>query len=108
MTQKSNHFFHLHPNSIRWSLAIFYWRSAYDSTLVTIPKNDAVPFLADWNNDRKKDLLVRWADYTLQQSSDLAATNWPASSDTIADDGTNRFIIAKPPSGSRFYRLTKP
>ena len=36
--------------------------SAYDSILVTAPSGDAVPFIVDWNNDGKKDLLVGCAD----------------------------------------------
>jgi len=36
--------------------------SPYDSTLVTIPTTDAVPFLMDWDNDRRKDILVGGAD----------------------------------------------
>jgi len=36
--------------------------SPYDSTLVTIPTTDAVPFVMDWDNDRRKDLLVGGAD----------------------------------------------
>lgn len=36
--------------------------SPYDTTLVTLPTTEAVPFLVDWDNNHKKDLLVGGVD----------------------------------------------
>lgn len=49
----------------------------------------------------------RWADYALQQNSDLNTTNWE-NAPAPTDDGTNRFIVVDVPAGSQFYRLNKP
>ncbi len=58
-------------------------------------------------------IVVSWPSastgFTLQQQNgQLAASNWSSSAQTVADDGTNRFIIVNPPTGNRFYRLFKP
>lgn len=56
--------------------------------------------------------LVSWPSpstgFTLQQNADLNTTNWVAAPQTVADNGTNKFIIVNPPAGNRFYRLFKP
>jgi hypothetical protein len=44
----------------------------------------------------------------LQQKSDSNASAWTSPPESIADNGTNKFIIANPPVGTRFYRLFKP
>jgi len=46
--------------------------------------------------------------FTLQQNTNLNTTNWVTSSESVTDDGTNKFIVVNPPSGRRFYRLSKP
>ena len=43
--------------------------------------------------------------WNLQQNSDLASTSWVAPSKTIANDGTNDFIIVDTRSGNLFFRL---
>jgi len=43
--------------------------------------------------------------FVLQENADLSTANWVYSTATVSDDGTIRFIIISPPSGSRFYRL---
>ena len=48
------------------------------------------------------------AGFILQQNSGLNPANWGAVTETVADDGTNRFIIVTPLAGNRFYRLLKP
>jgi hypothetical protein len=57
-------------------------------------------------------LAVSWpapaADFTLQENTNIASTNWSALSTTPADDGTNKTIIIDPPAGNRFYRLFHP
>ncbi len=45
--------------------------------------------------------------WSLQQNSNLSATNWFAPFETVNDDGTNKFIIVNPPTGNRYYRLSK-
>ncbi len=56
--------------------------------------------------------LVLWPSpstgFTLQQTVELNGTNWVAAPQTVAEDGTNKFIIVNPPAGNRFYRLFKP
>ena len=44
----------------------------------------------------------------LQQNANLSVTNWIAASETVNDNGTNKFIIVNPLMGNRFYRLVKP
>ncbi len=57
-------------------------------------------------------VVVYWTspstDYSLQQNSDLTSTGWTTPAESVADNGTNRFILVTPPTGRRFYRLTKP
>jgi hypothetical protein len=59
-----------------------------------------------------KTAMVYWpspsASYILEVNTDLTTTNWVASSDTVTDNGTIRFIIVNPPSGHRYYRLQHP
>ncbi len=56
--------------------------------------------------------VVSWPSpstgWSLQQNSDLNTTSWSAPSETINDNGTEKFIIVNPPTGNRFYRLVKP
>ena len=56
--------------------------------------------------------LVSWPSpstgFALQQNTNVNTTNWVAPSETITDNGTNKFIIVNPPAGNRFYRLRRP
>jgi hypothetical protein len=56
--------------------------------------------------------VVSWpspaAGWDLQQTTNLVTTNWIPPLESVADDGTNRFIIVSPPAGNRFYRLHNP
>jgi hypothetical protein len=56
--------------------------------------------------------LVLWPSpstgFALQQNLDLSTTNWMAAPQSVADNGTNKFILVNPPVGNRFYRLFKP
>jgi hypothetical protein len=56
--------------------------------------------------------VVSWLSpsigFTLQQNADLGTVGWVAAPQTVNDNGTNKFIIANPPTGNRFYRLFKP
>ena len=57
-------------------------------------------------------VMVYWPSpstgFNLQQNTNLATTNWLAATNTITDNGTIKFIIVNPPTGNRFYRLSKP
>ena len=56
--------------------------------------------------------VVSWPSpstgFALQHKADLTTTNWLAAQQAVTDNGTNRFIIVNPPTGTRFYRLLKP
>lgn len=56
--------------------------------------------------------VVSWpwpsTGWSLQQNINVSTTNWLAPSETVNNDGTNRFIIVNPPAGNRFYRLKTP
>ena len=43
--------------------------------------------------------------FTLQTATNMAAPNWTADTDTLNDNGTNRFIVASTSKTNRFYRL---
>jgi hypothetical protein len=57
-------------------------------------------------------VVVSWPSpstgFVLQQNQDLNTANWTTPSQSVADNGTNKFIIVNPPTGNRFYRLVKP
>jgi hypothetical protein len=56
--------------------------------------------------------IIAWpapsAGFVLQQKAEIDATAWAMPSEGVIDNGTNRFIIVKPPTGNRYYRLFKP
>jgi hypothetical protein len=56
--------------------------------------------------------IISWpsasSGFALQQNSQTGTSNWVTAGQTVADDGTNKFIIVNPPAGNRFYRLFKP
>ena len=43
-----------------------------------------------------------------QQNGQLNPTGWTTAPQTVADNGTNKYIIVNPPTGTRYYRLFKP
>lgn len=43
-----------------------------------------------------------------QMSTNLLKTNWVTPSQSIIDNGTIKYILVSPPTGSRFFRLIKP
>ena len=71
-----------------------------DAPLLTIRLTSANAATVSWPSPS--------TGFTLQQNADLNTTNWTAAPQTVADNGTNRFIIVSPPVGNRFYRLFKP
>jgi hypothetical protein len=54
-------------------------------------------------------ITVSWpypsTGWSLQQNSDLTTANWVTPTNTIANDGTNNFIIAAPSLDKLFFRL---
>lgn len=57
-------------------------------------------------------VMVSWPSpsigFNLQVNTNLAATNWVSPPESVTDDGTFKYIIVNPPSGSKFYRLISP
>jgi hypothetical protein len=57
-------------------------------------------------------VIVSWpfpsTGYGLQQNTDLNTSNWTTPSETVTDNGTDRFIIVNSPAGNRYYRLFRP
>ena len=60
-------------------------------------------------------MIVSWpsasAGWSLQQNPDLATMNWSPSGYNgygISDDGTNKSLIIRPPTGNLFFRLLHP
>jgi len=49
-----------------------------------------------------------WANWTLQQNTNLAAGSWNSYSGSIGNDGTTKTAADSLPSGSRFFRLSNP
>jgi hypothetical protein len=56
--------------------------------------------------------MVYWpsafTNFNVQVKSNLASALWSPATETIQDNGTNKFIIVNPPTGTRFYRLKSP
>jgi hypothetical protein len=56
--------------------------------------------------------MVYWpsafTNFNVQVKSNLASALWSPATETIQDNGTNKFIIVNPPTGTRFYRLVSP
>jgi hypothetical protein len=54
-------------------------------------------------------VVVSWPSsatgFTLQQNGNLNTPNWVTPSESITDDGTNKFIVVSPATSARFYRL---
>ena len=56
-------------------------------------------------------VVVSWPSpstgFILQQNTDLNTPNWVTAPQSVADNGTKKFILVNP-SGNCFYRLVKP
>jgi hypothetical protein len=54
--------------------------------------------------------VVAWPSpstgWRLEQDLNLSIPTWTTPAETVNDNGTEKFIIIKPPAGNRFYRLT--
>lgn len=57
-------------------------------------------------------VMVYWPSpstgFNLQVNTDLNSSNWNPPSETVNDDGTNKYIIVTAPTGNAFYRLKSP
>jgi hypothetical protein len=57
-------------------------------------------------------VMVYWpspsAGFNLQVTTDLGSPNWTAPSETVNDDGTNRYVLITAPIGKAYYRLKSP
>ncbi len=57
-------------------------------------------------------VMVYWPSsstgFHLQVNTDLSSSNWNAPSQTVNDDGTNKYIVVTAPIGKAFYRLKSP
>jgi len=84
--------------------------SSYD--YVTIKYSSAGVPLLTIARTTTNTVLLSWpspsTDFTLQQNTNVATTNWTAVGTTPADDGTTKTVIVNPPVGNRFYRLIHP
>jgi hypothetical protein len=56
--------------------------------------------------------VVAWPSpstgWKLQQDLNLSTTTWTTPTETVNDNGTEKYIVVKPPTGNRFYRLSPP
>jgi hypothetical protein len=54
-------------------------------------------------------VMVYWPSsttgFSLQVNPDLNPANWTAPSQTLNDDGTNKYIVVSPPTGNAYFRL---
>jgi hypothetical protein len=80
-----------------WSLVAVPTTSAPVLHIFLTPTNTAVIF---WPSAS--------TGFALQQNSQLGTSNWVAATQTNHDDGTNKFIIVNPTTGTRYYRLSRP
>jgi hypothetical protein len=79
----------------------------------TIIKYSAIPPSLTIALTPTNTVAVSWpspsTDFTLQQNTNgIATMNWIDVLTMPTNDGTTKTVIVDPPSGSRFYRLSKP
>jgi hypothetical protein len=57
-------------------------------------------------------VIVSWpspsAGYSLQQNTNLNATNWTSFGGTVGDDGMTRRVTNSPAMGNKYFRLMHP
>jgi hypothetical protein len=82
----------------------------YSLTLFTFAPGGA-PLLAIFPTATNT-VVVQWpspsSGWMLQENTDLTPSGWGTASDTIYDDGTNRFIVVDPTAGNLYFRLSNP
>jgi hypothetical protein len=74
---------------------IYMWR-AIPRLSIAVSTTDAV---VSWSSSSAA------SDFTLQQNSDLAETNWIDVSSMVNDDGTNKMVLLNLSSSNLFFRL---
>jgi hypothetical protein len=88
-----------------YSLAGGFWG------VIAAVQTPGAPLLSVWRTPTNT-VVVSWPSpstgFLLRQNTNLNTTNWVAPPEMVNDNGTEKFIIVNPPSGSRFYRLQKP
>jgi hypothetical protein len=56
--------------------------------------------------------VVSWPspspNWRLQENPSPSGSSWITPTETVNDNGTEKFIVVNPVAGSRFYRLTSP
>ena len=72
----------------------------------------APPRLSITLNHQLSTINVSWPSpstgwYLQQNTNSVSSLNWSNVTSDIQDDGTNKTLIVNPPSGNRFYRLSK-
>ena len=92
-------------SSESYSLVDGFWR------IVSVMQTPGAPLLTI-RPTVTNSVVILWPSpstgFTLQENGNLSAASWATPSEAVTDNGTNKFIIVKPPTGSRFYRLFKP
>ena len=95
----------LQPGSVAVTITAFGQTSNQATFTVTTPS--LLVRLTSTNT-----VVVSWPSrstgWNLEQNTDVNTTSWASPPETINDDGTNKFIIVNPPTGSRFLRLRRP
>jgi hypothetical protein len=78
--------------------------------IVAVVQTTNAPFLSIARTATNT-IVVWWLSpstgWSPQQNSSLDTTNWTTPPETVSDNGTNKFILIAPPTGNRFYRLTR-
>jgi hypothetical protein len=82
--------------------------SAYDYATVKYVTVPALTITRPSANTAKISWPFPSTDFNLRQNTNLNTTNWISPSETVSNDGTNKFITVSPPTGNRFYRLIYP
>lgn len=77
-----------------------------DNTLMVLTQLPTLVVMKS-GNDVVVSWKSSWSGWTLQQNSDLTTINWSASSGVV-DDGINKSLTITSPTGSRFFRLSRP
>ena len=59
------------------------------------------------NNSVKVSWPSASVGFALEQNPDLRTASWSTPMEQVSDDGTNKSILVKLPTGTRFYRLRR-
>ena len=79
--------------------------------VIAAVQTPGAPTLSVWRTPTNT-VVVSWPSpstgFALFQNTNLNTANWVSPPETVNDNGTEKFILLNPPTGSRFYRLQKP